>query len=848
MRRILLGASAFVLLVALLPQSVQLSRGAQTTTVTLTPIEDAYIDSFNNDTNYGGAWNLLVEYYYVNATYWRKIQGWLKFSLASIPPQATIQTAVLSVWRTDAGSAMTLTAARCTNNSWYGSTLTWSNAPLDALPADSSYTSSVVLRAGSLAPGWYSLNVLADVQNAFSSGVLTEVLRVYPALGSDFSASFYSSEGVYAPTLSITYSYASASVSVSPASATYGQSVTVIGDTDPRQTTGAIKLQYSLDNATWVDLVSATGGAYNYTWTPPSAGTLYLRSVWSTAWTGGSYTATSNVTTLSVGKAPSYLSLHLSDTTLYPGRSVILTASLSPPVSTGTVTLQYSTTGVEYTQITNATPTAGSFMYAWSPPGVGTYYLRAAWTGDAYYNASTSPSQTLTVTLLPTRMTFAAPTAAKVGEAIALTATLRDNDGNTLSGASITFRLNATALGTVATGASGTASAVYTLTVPAGTYVLKASYAGSSVYQAAEESVTIIVNPLRLVLTGPVAQAALFQVNGVNYTTDASGKAVVRVNSTGTYTFAVNSPLPLAAGTRLVFQQWTDGWGSASRTVVMDLDQSFAVVMKTQFYLATASAYGAPEGSGWYDVNATARFSVAPIVDHGNRTRRVFTGWSGDVTLNETSGSILMTSPKTVTAEWKKQFYVSLSSTHGAAGGEGWYDAGATAVINLTPTTVDAGNRTRYIFAGWTGDLNATDAVASLLVDGPKNVTASWRTEYFLEVKPDRGRPTGAGWHPEGSYVNVSVESEAPAEDWTGALGGKYVFEGWTGDLVSPQRSVTVLMDSPKTLTARWRPDYLQPLALLGGAALVVVLVAAYAALARRPRPRERPKETGPTA
>lgn len=817
----------------------------------MTPFEDTYIDSVNSGANYGYSTSLLAEYYYYNSTVWRKIQTWLKFSFASIPPQATIQTATLSVYRYDypSGYAMTLTASRCTNNTWSEGGLTWSNAPLASLPGDTGYTSSVVLRAGVLAPGWYSLNVLPDVQAAFSSGVLTEVLRVYPALSVDTYAAFYSKEyAAYGPTLTITYSYASAVVSVSPTSVTYGQSATIRADTDPRQTIGTIKIQQSTDNATWTDLVSVTGGAYNHTWTPPSGGLFYLRSVWTYAWAGGSYTATSNVTTLSVGKAASSLSLYLSDTSLYPGEPIILTAALSPAVSTGTLSLQYSTTGLTYTQITSGTPSAGSFVYTWTPPGPGTYYLRATWSGDASYNPSTSLVQTLTVLLNPTTMTLAAPTAAKIGETIALTATLRDQVRNPLAGASITFTLNAATLRVVTTGSSGTASLTYTLAVSAGTYVVKASYAGSAVYQATEESVTLIVSPLKLILTSAIPGVPLFNLNGLNYSTDASGKAVVPVNSTGNYTVSVNSPVPLGPGIRAVFAQWADGWTSPSRTVIMDVDYTLSALTRREFYLTIVSPYGSPEGSGWYDSNAVASFTVQPAVDHGNGTRHLFTHWSGDVAANQTSGSVVMDAPKTVTANWKRQLYVSVSSPYGTAGGTRWYDPGATAVINITPTVVETGNQTRYVFAEWTGDLQGMEPVLSTTVNAPKNVTASWTTEYFLEVKSAHGHPTGEGWYAEGSSANVSVEREVPAEDWTGAMGAKFIFDRWTGDLTSPRPSATILMDGPKTITAQWSADYLVPLAILGAVALVIILVVAYAVARRRPRPRKTPKETEPTA
>jgi len=730
---------------------------------------------------------------------------------------------------------MNLTASPALDNSWSEATMNYSNAPLWSVPDYPTYTDSVLM------PGWpvseYELNVTQDVRSALlnASSLLTEVLRVYPPLDVWVYAMFYSEDylgGVYAPTLTVTYSYVSASISLPQTWITYGQSVTVTADTDPRQTSGTLTLQPNPINDTWSE---APGGTYNFTWTPLSGGTWYLRCVWSTAWVGGSYSAVSNVITITVGKASSSLLLYLSARSLRAGQPVTLTAVLSAPLSTGTLSLLYSTTGITYTQIAAGAPTAGSFTYTWTPQGAGTYYLRANWSGDLSYNASSSTVQTLNVSLTPTMITLTAPTGAKTGESIALTATLRDNETNPLAEASITFMLNATTLGTVTTGPSGIASLTYTLAVPAGRYLIEASYAGSATYQVAEESTTIIVSPLKLILESAIPGVPLFKFGSVDHTTDASGSVVIDVNSTGTYTIGVNTPILLAPGTRVVFRQWADGAPSPSRSILIDVDQTFSALTQVQFCLTTSSPYGEPQGGGWYDSNTTAAFSIQPTVDHGDSTRDLFTGWTGDAQVNETSGSIVMTSPKTVAAHWRKEFLLSVHSSYGTTQGEGWYDVGAAATLNITPLTVDPGNGTRRFFNGWTGDVNNTDPVVSVVLDAPKNVTASWRTEHFLDLKSDRGHASGRGWYTEGLSANVTVESSVPLDDWTGPLGGQYVFDGWTGDITSPQPSITVLMDAPKTLMARWRVDYTRPVVILGAPALVLGLIVALALRGRRP-------------
>jgi len=92
----------------------------------------------------------------------------------------------------------------------------------------------------------------------------------------------------------------------------------------------------------------------------------------------------------------------------------------------------------------------------------------------------------------------------------------------------------------------------------------------------------------------------------------------------------------------------------------------------------------------------------------------------------------------------------------------------------------------------------------------------SYTTQYYLTMKSEYGSPKGEGWYDAGSTATISINSPLPTKDWSGALGGKYVFDRWIGDLTSPDAVSTVTMDKPKTATATWRADYTMPTTILG--------------------------------
>jgi hypothetical protein len=77
-----------------------------------------------------------------------------------------------------------------------------------------------------------------------------------------------------------------------------GQSAAVVVDTDPSQTVGRIKVQYSTDQIEWFDIESFSDGSAYCVWTPSVTGRVYVRSLWQTSWDGGSYYTLSSVSSL----------------------------------------------------------------------------------------------------------------------------------------------------------------------------------------------------------------------------------------------------------------------------------------------------------------------------------------------------------------------------------------------------------------------------------------------------------------------------------------------------------------------------------------------------------------------
>ena len=185
----------------------------------------------------------------------------------------------------------------------------------------------------------------------------------------------------------------------------------------------------------------------------------------------------------------------------------------------------------------------------------------------------------------------------------------------------------------------------------------------------------------------------------------------------------VLSPVDAGGGTRYVFFSWDDGDTSLSRTA--SNGGVYEAKFNTEYQLTIESAYGEPEGGGWYQEGSTATISVASVEEA--EVRRIFTGWSGDFVGTETTASITMNSPKTVTADWRTDYLLTIESAYGEPEGGGWYQSGSPATISVAPV---AGIIIRHFFTGWSGDFVGTETTAVLTIDSPKVIKVDWRTDY----------------------------------------------------------------------------------------------------------------------
>jgi len=271
------------------------------------------------------------------------------------------------------------------------------------------------------------------------------------------------------------------------------------------------------------------------------------------------------------------------------------------------------------------------------------------------------------------------------------------------------------------------------------------------------------------------------------------------------HTVAAPSPQMIGAASRRVFASWSDGGGAAHSVVAGDAPGTLTATFDTEHQVAVSTSPiplnltvdGVPilgATTAWWREGSlhTIEAPTPQIVSAG--IRYAFVSWNDG---GAASHSVGPTAPATFAATFRSQFLLTVTSPHGSPTGAGWHDASAVAAFGVEATVAGA-TVTRYVFTRWSGDSADTQPNSSLSMDGPKTVTATWRTEHLLTIITPYGTAEGGGWYTEGGVATASVP------DTVTVNGTVYRFTGWSGDSTDASSAVFVTMDGPKTLTATW--------------------------------------------
>jgi hypothetical protein len=172
---------------------------AATVTPALNPTDDGYVSSGSPDTVYGNASQI------IQLSVSSALSSYLRFDLSSIPDDAVLQSAVLSIRTLTNPGTYSVALTRVSNDNWVENTLTYNTRP------DLSGTTNVLVASAAVTgnPSYYTNISFGSAWSQFSSDLGDNFLSLkLTRVSGTGTANFASSENAanyYWPYLTVTY-------------------------------------------------------------------------------------------------------------------------------------------------------------------------------------------------------------------------------------------------------------------------------------------------------------------------------------------------------------------------------------------------------------------------------------------------------------------------------------------------------------------------------------------------------------------------------------------------------------------------------------------------------------------
>ena len=307
-------------------------------------------------------------------------------------------------------------------------------------------------------------------------------------------------------------------------------------------------------------------------------------------------------------------------------------------------------------------------------------------------------------------------------------------------------------------------------------------------------------SPAPLAMSGPAEVTAHFVPLPTHVVTvgTTGGAGTVAVSpATGPYYYGDRVVFTAVDGPGWAFSSWSGDLAGAASPDSLVLTQDVTVTANFAPVAQHTVTVNVPGGNGTVSLDPPGG-----VVNHGRSVRLTAHGatgfaldaWSGDLTGAANPATLLVDGDKVVTAAFAPLPQYELATTVAGSGSvvlspaAGPYFAGTRVVL---AAVADAG----WGFAGWSGDLTGAAAVDSLVMDGPRAVTATFTPLPPVALSDDFSAcQLGPQWTVVDPYndgataglvnaftdsarVAISVPSGFPHEIWAGIIGAAHILQ-----------------------------------------------------------------------
>jgi hypothetical protein len=222
-------------------------------------------------------------------------------------------------------------------------------------------------------------------------------------------------------------------------------------------------------------------------------------------------------------------------------------------------------------------------------------------------------------------------------------------------------------------------------------------------------------------------------------------------NAGSVVTVGVQSTIQYSNGTRMIFNGWNSATlgSNATTQITVDSPTSLMAAWKTQYLVTVQSEYGSASGGGWYDAGSPVQVSIQPGLQYSNQTRRIFTGWTGDISGTSTTLTLTANGPINAVAQWVTQYQITFqlaglpSSTTVTLNVNNqtytitptqpytaWYNQGQVLNPTVTKTVM-----TVFQFTNWHNQAGS-NVPLPITVTGPAEYTATYAFAFQLSTNP----------------------------------------------------------------------------------------------------------------
>jgi len=380
----------------------------------------------------------------------------------------------------------------------------------------------------------------------------------------------------------------------------------------------------------------------------------------------------SNSTTISVvtmGSGSPYFALLASNDTVYQSGATIqlsvslLSSSFQPVEGSASVQISSSNQSVILPLVGSLTITGDSAIFQARTGAAGTAELTVLAPGLTSF-----PLKIKVVNAYGGRLIVDAPTVVRAGENYSFSAELVGDEGILLP-----YK------GLVTVSAYSNATSV--LNITAGQFQLASGY-GLGTFVATgvgSANITVVVNGYQAGLASvlsyksPLVANVTYEARVLSRSGPIAGvpinftygnvMATVTTNATGIASFTAYNDTPTTITVPKVFQPSVDTkyvflgiWNSSSNVINVTAQTTtavFNVTYATYYMFQVTSSIGSTTGSGWYTAGSTAYYSVSKTSSGGPLVFQRFAGWTGSFLSSQPSGSTVITSPESITAQWR---------------------------------------------------------------------------------------------------------------------------------------------------------------------------------------------------